>query len=209
MKVQDKPSFSSATKAVSEVSAAILCGGESKRLGRAKEFLPYAGKTLIEHCLDLLAGQFQDLVLVSNKPDEFAHLTANLLRDIVPNRGPLAAVLSALLVAENERVFVLACDLPFVDKNLIDLICNQAIRTDSLLTVYRNDCRVEALLGVYSKSCIPAFEEALMHGRELDADFLETLAPDYFEDLRIYSDGKYPAMSIDTPADYGLLLSLS
>lgn len=189
-----------------EISAAILCGGESKRLGRAKEFLPYGGKTLIEHCLDLFSGQFQDLVLVSNRPDDFAHLTAHLVKDIVPNRGPLVAVLSALLVSETEQVFVCACDLPYIDEQLIELICSESSRLQANLTVYKHDSQIEPLLGVYSKALIPAFEEALVQGKDLDSDFVQSLAPNYFVDLRVYREGRHPGRSIDTPRDYGMLL---
>lgn len=97
----------------------ILCGGKSKRMGRPKEFLPLAGTTMLEHILDRALNLFADVLLVTNKPEDYEHLSADIVKDIVPDRGPLAGILSGLLVAQYQDAFVLPCDMPLFTENQI------------------------------------------------------------------------------------------
>src|SRR5262249_57605349 len=99
---------------------------------------------------------------VSNDPDDFSHITLDVVKDIIPNRGPLVGILSALLTAENEHVFVIACDMPLVDKNLIRRMAMQAPSADVLVASHHDG--LEPLLGVYSKRCIEPLEAAIFEG---------------------------------------------
>ncbi len=184
----------------------ILCGGRSKRMGRQKAFLPFAGKTLIEHMHDLMSEIFSELILVSNNPAEYEHLSANVVRDIIPNRGPLVGILSGLLVSNYQSAFVVPCDMPFIDKGLLRSMCAQPNHADML--VYSHNGRVEPLLGVYSRNCIPALEEAIFEGKDLAKDFVEACHAEIFafKQERSYS---LPHFNVDTPADYGILCGLS
>ncbi|MBX9688151.1 MAG: molybdenum cofactor guanylyltransferase [Candidatus Obscuribacterales bacterium] len=184
----------------------ILCGGKSKRMGRNKAFLPYAGKTLIEHSLDLMSEVFQDVLLVSNNPEDFEHLSANSLKDIIPNRGPLVGILSGLLVSNYEHIFVMPCDMPFVDKSLMRQISAQRHKAEILL--YRHEQKNEALLGLYSKACIEALEEAIFAGEDRVEAFLAANNPDYFDYQSEKKNFALPHFSIDTPSDYGQLCAL-
>ncbi len=188
------------------MSGIILCGGRSKRMGRQKAFLPYAGKTLIEHMHDLMAELFAEVILVSNNPDEYEHISSNLVRDIVPNRGPLVGILSGLLVSNYNRAFVVPCDMPFVDKNLVRKMT--AHKTESDMLIYSHNGRNEPLLGVYSRNCIPALEEAIFEGKDLAQDFVATSNADI---LSFPSERGVNAahFNVDTPADYGILCGIA
>src|SRR5687768_8399181 len=81
------------------VTGLILCGGRSRRMGRPKAFLPYAGRTIIEHQLNIFREIFTEVFLVANEPDTYSHLSVDVVKDILPYRGPLGGILSGLLVA--------------------------------------------------------------------------------------------------------------
>ena len=175
-------------------------------MGRQKSFLPYAGKTLIEHSLDLMQEVFSEVILVTDCPENYEHLSAHIVRDIIPNRGPLVAILSGLLVTTNEHSFVMPCDMPFVNKKLLRAICEK--RHESDLVVYAHENKMEPLLGVYSRNCIQPLEETVFQGRDLALDFIlhgNYKTFDYvsreFEPL--------PHFNVDTPADYGKLCGSS
>src|SRR5271170_2975223 len=57
------------------VTGLILCGGRSKRMGRPKAFLPFAGSTILEHLLATTRDIFNEVYLVTNDPDSFAHIS--------------------------------------------------------------------------------------------------------------------------------------
>ncbi len=190
----------------------ILCGGRSTRMGRQKAFLPYKGKSLIEHNLDMLSEIFSELVLVSNDPAEFEHLSANVLRDILPDRGPIVGILSGLLVSHYEQSFVMACDMPFLTEELIRTICRNAKENQSKMMLYAYEGQIEALLGVYSSKCIKEFEEALFKDVSLDLDFLASLEPEIFNYMTLPSSQalrQLPHYSIDTPSEFGKLCTMN
>ena len=185
------------------LSAVVLCGGASKRMGRPKAFLPYGGKTLIEHCLSIISRVSTDIILVCNDPDEFKHLSANVVRDLVPGKGPLVGILSGLLLAENEDALVCPCDMPLIDEEIIRSLASG--RDDSELILYGCDGAPEPLLGIYSKQCISVLEEMVFAGNYSMNEFMsrsvKKIKPFQAEGRQL------PAhFSIDTPADYGRVL---
>lgn len=192
---------------IKDLSGIILCGGLSKRMGRAKSFLPYAGKTLIEHCLDFMSDIFAEVILVSNSPGDYEHLSAHVVRDIIPNRGPLVGILSGLLVARNEHSFVLPCDMPLVDKHLVKAMC--ASCADHDLVVYSHSGRVEPLPGVYSRTLIPSLEEAVFQGTDLPLDFILSCCARIYEYKAGAASFKPAHFNVDTPADYGRLCAMT
>src|SRR5437016_4144757 len=107
------------------VTALILCGGRSRRMGRPKAFLPFAGRTIIEHLVDICGQIFAETLLVSNEPDTVSHLPVDAVKDILPYRGPLGGILSGLLVAKNDHALVIACDMPLVTRKLLRCLSAQ------------------------------------------------------------------------------------
>ncbi|MBI2810941.1 MAG: molybdenum cofactor guanylyltransferase [Candidatus Melainabacteria bacterium] len=101
------------------VTALVLCGGKSRRMGRPKAFLPFEGTTMVNHVLNQVRDLFAEVFIVANEPDNYEDLGVDVVKDILPYRGPLGGILSGLLVAKHEYTFVIACDMPFVDKRLI------------------------------------------------------------------------------------------
>ena len=155
------------------VTGIILCGGRSTRMGLPKAFLPFEGKTIIENLLDRFNCLFDEVFLVTNEPESFSHLSVNVVKDILPYRGPLCGILSGLLVASNTHAFVVACDMPLVDKKVIRQMCSQRHDADVLVLSHENG--VEPLLGLYAKSCIKSLEEALFSGNLTVSDLLDGL----------------------------------
>ncbi len=188
------------------MTAAVLCGGKSSRMGRSKAFLPYEGKTLIEHRLASIKDLFAEVVLVANDPESYSQLSVDVVKDIIPNRGPLVAILSALLVSEHEHTFVIACDLPLIDNRLIREMCQRRSGTDVLVLSHEDG--IEPLLGIYSKRCIEPLEQALFEEKLKTHDFLEGINAELFHiDPVRFGRSALPAhFNVDTPQDYSKLI---
>lgn len=184
------------------VTGLILCGGKSRRMGRPKAFLPFAGRTIIEHTIETMQGLFDEVFLVANEPDAYSHLQVDCVKDILPYRGPLGGILSGLLVAANPYVFVIACDMPLVSQRLMRQMATR--RHGSDVVVLSHPGGIEPLLGVYSKTCIRPLEESLFSGKLKVAEFLAGLKAEIYDYPAGEDDtGSLPQyFNVNTPQEY-------
>lgn len=148
-------------------SAAILAGGQSRRMGRDKSLLPYCGHTLIEH----IRSQVQPLVdelLVGGEGEKYRFLNLPLIPDEQPGMGPLMGILSCLRAAHHEHLLVTACDVPELPVDFLRLLLRRARTCDIVMAVNPDDGRPEPLLAVYNRRLIPAIETILKNdGRRI------------------------------------------
>lgn len=189
------------------MTAAILCGGKSSRMGRSKSFLPFAGKTMIEHRFNSLKHLFAQVVIVANDPEAYSQVSTDVVKDIIPNRGPLVGILSALLISEYEHTFVIACDMPLVDNKLIRTMAQERHGTDVL--VLSHDEGLEPLCGIYSKRCVEPLEESIFDGTLKAMDFLAQVNAKLFPyaDQQGTGESLPPYFNVNTPQDYSELLT--
>jgi molybdopterin-guanine dinucleotide biosynthesis protein A len=173
-------------------------------MGRTKAFLPYAGTTMIEHVLETARNVFDEVFLIANEPELFAELGVDVVKDILPHRGPLGGILSGLLVATHHHSFVLPCDTPFVDQTLLRAMSRRCQESDVYVLAHKTG--IEPLIGVYSKSCIKPLEEALFAGDPVLHDFVSGLNAETFDYDTTQGHRKtngLPAyFNIDTPQEY-------
>jgi molybdenum cofactor guanylyltransferase len=185
------------------MTAIILCGGKSTRMGRPKAFLPYRGTLMITHIVDVVSQLFSEVLLVTNEPETFDGFEIDIVKDIIPHRGPMGGLLSGLLIASHNHSFVIACDMPFIDTKLITEMVKKGIKNDMLVLMHERG--IEPLIGVYSKSCINALEESVFSGKTSLSDFTSGLnAPVLFYSHLSNKDKTLlpPYFDIDTPQDY-------
>jgi len=189
------------------VTGLILCGGKSKRMGRPKAFLPYGGRTMVEHLINRFGQLFDEVFLVANEPDAFSQMTVDVVKDILPNRGPVCGILSGLLVAKHDHVFVAACDMPLVDKKLVREMSR--MRHEHDVVVLGHDGVVEPLLGFYSKSCVKSLEDSLFAGKSAAHEILSGVSASVFDYHKIANSAEpMPAyFNVNTPLDYSELLA--
>ncbi|MBX9667931.1 MAG: molybdenum cofactor guanylyltransferase [Candidatus Obscuribacterales bacterium] len=189
------------------LTAMILCGGRSKRMGRAKAFLPYAGSTMIAHIVEMLGDMFVKTLLVSNEPESYEDFGLDVVKDILPYRGPMGGILSGLLVAETDYSFVIACDMPLVNKKLVRDMT--AARNGFDAVVLSHSTGLEPLFAVYSKTCVKPLEESLFAGNLSVQDLIGGLKATTFK----YDQDRYecaalpPYFNINTPQDYSKLIT--
>lgn len=152
----------------------VLAGGESARMGTDKALLDYHGKPQFLHCQELLEP-YCDRVHVSvydeeSAPDEMHGL--NLIPDRFLDYGPLSGVLTALSSEPDAAWLVLACDLPFVDEDLLDSLLagrNPFMFASAFLA---EDGRPEPLCAVYEAKSRFLLHQELAKGNESLRDIL-------------------------------------
>lgn len=191
------------------VTGLVLCGGRSRRMGRSKAFLPYEGTTVVGHIISVLKDLFSELFVVANEPQQFEDLGVDVVKDILPYRGPLGGILSGLMTSANHYAFVVACDMPLIDRRLVrDLVSK---RHDNDVVVLSHDAGIEPLFGVYSKNCIRPLEESLFAGNLSVQDFLTGLKAEIYEWKSESKDPETlpPFFNINTPQDYSRIITRS
>ena len=189
------------------VTGLILSGGKSKRMGRPKAFLPYEGSTVIGHIVSEIKDLFNEIFIVANEVESFEDLGVDVVKDILPHRGPLGGILSGLMTSSNHYAFVMACDMPLIDKRLVRELVSR--RQDNDVVVLSHPQGIEPLFGVYSKNCIKPLEESLFAGNLSVQDFLSGLKAGIYEWMpeRPDADALPPFFNINTPQDYSRVIA--
>lgn len=106
-----------------DITAILLAGGTSRRLGRDKRTLVLEGRTLLERSIMTL-GKYSRKVLALGNPPEGLHLPSELesrvrwIPDRLPDAGPLAAVAAVINQVESDGVLISAVDYPWAGKML-------------------------------------------------------------------------------------------
>lgn len=189
------------------VTGLVLCGGKSKRMGRPKALLPYEGTTIVGHIVNTIRGLFEEVYILTNEPEAFDDLEVDVVKDILPHRGPLGGILSGLMISNHPYSFVVACDMPLIDMKLIREMC--ARRHGNDVVVLAHNKGIEPLLGVYSKNCIKALEESLFAGNLSVQDFLSGLKAETYLFEGEKDDPEYlpPFFNVNTPQDYSRIIT--
>jgi molybdenum cofactor guanylyltransferase len=108
------------------VSGIVMAGGLSRRMGRDKAWVELAGKPLVQHVLDTIGLVCNEIIVVTNNPPGYEHLTrgtarqsVRIISDAIPNAGSLGGIYSGLVTAHNEYSIAVACDMPFLNPALL------------------------------------------------------------------------------------------
>lgn len=184
------------------ITGVILAGGESSRMGSDKAFLSLLGARLIDRVYISLATLFPELLIVTNNPQHYSDIPCRKVADLYPGHGALAGIHSGLVHAASERVFVVACDMPFVSPVVVRYLCSFAAQGDMVLP-YSSGGH-EPLHAVYAKTCLPAIEQVLKKGqRRVGAFFDQVKVIKIFPDeITRFGSLEKCFYNINTPEDY-------
>jgi molybdopterin-guanine dinucleotide biosynthesis protein A len=169
------------------LTIAIHAGGRSERMGVEKAHLPLAGIPLIEHVLKRISGLGDELLITTNTPEKFAYLGIRTVPDLLPHSGAIIALHSALNAAQHKHVLSLACDMPFLNRKLIDHIINLSPNADVIVPFYKGE--YEPFHAVYSRNCIAAIEKML--------DLKLRRMVDIYDRVSVYKVGEKEISDID------------
>lgn len=143
-----------------DLTVAIQAGGQSTRMGTDKSFVPFQGRPMIEIVKSKVDGLGSETILICNKPDPYAYLELPMFPDFFPGAGPLGGIFTALKAAQNNHVLIVACDMPWLNRELLQYLIAQRETAD--LIVPRWEKFPEPLHAVYSKTCLGPIEERIL-----------------------------------------------
>jgi molybdopterin-guanine dinucleotide biosynthesis protein A len=184
-------------------SAAILAGGSARRFGgRDKSALVVDGRRIIDRQIDVLEPVVGELLLVGRTAWAGAPSGVRIVPDRMPGRGPLGGLHAALCAARGDPIFVVACDMPFLEAPLVRHLLELAAGADA--AVPRTDRGYHPLCAAYARTCLPAVERRLAEGRLTMIDLLDDLRIETLEAAGIDAFGPHRRLlaNINSPAEY-------
>lgn len=152
-----------------KLTGIILAGGKNLRMGENKAFLEIKGQRLIDRICSLFQELFDEVLLVTNSPFEYLGLNLRIVTDLIPGKGALGGIFSGLFYSSYSHAFVAACDLPFLNKQLISYLISLASNYD--IVIPRTEDGLQPLHAIYGQKCLPFMEELLRRDNLKIIDF--------------------------------------
>lgn len=196
---------------LTHITGYILSGGKSSRFGPNKAMLTIQGQTLIERIYTILASVFSDVRLITNEPEAYSFLPCTKYKDIIPDKGPISGIHSALSSSRTPDVFVLSCDLPLIGRELIRDISLYKPFAEAVLPTAEG--YVQPLAARYNISLIPLFERHLTEAT-LNSPLrsIQRIIPPERQTIFDTSEKKYGSsnyfFNLNTPEDFAELKRL-
>ena len=186
-------------------SAIVLAGGKSSRMKRNKALLPLGEKTFIGTIVDELKEYFDEVIVVTNKPEDYRFLDCGFTSDLFADMGPLGGIHAGLLYTKNKYAFVTACDMPFIDAQVALKLAGLADGYDG--AVPKKGKYLQPLFAAYSQDCLPAIEKCLIEDKKRIIAFypyVKLLFPSWDELIENENVDK-TFFNVNTPDDLRLL----
>ncbi|HEV8048861.1 MAG TPA: molybdenum cofactor guanylyltransferase [Terriglobales bacterium] len=183
------------------VTAFILAGGKSSRMGSDKAFLHLGDETLLAHALKL-AGAVTEEVKIVGDATKFSPF-GRVVEDVYRNRGPLGGIHAALSASSIDLNLMLAVDLPFVDADFLQYLLSRARESTAIVTLPRAAGGLQPLCAVYRRPFAEIAEEALRNGRNKIDSLFAKVGTCVIEDDELARAGFSSEMfhNLNTPDD--------
>ncbi|MBP2031205.1 molybdopterin-guanine dinucleotide biosynthesis protein A [Methanohalophilus levihalophilus] len=154
-----------------QLTSLILAGGKAERLeNREKALLLLDETPLLTVITDSLKAVSSEIIFSLRDEDQRALLSpllqdSKVVFDSFKGKGPLAGILEGFKASSNDYVFVTACDMPFVNLDVVEHLFKAAQGHDAAL-IRKSDGRFQSIYAVYrARSMIPEIEKCLAEGK--------------------------------------------
>jgi len=142
------------------ITAVLLAGGESRRMGKDKATVLFRGKPLWQIQVELLRGLNPAKIFVSGRTDPaWRPADVQFVADDPPSRGPLSGLAASLAEMNTAHLLVLAIDMPFMTEQYLKFLCDQIEPGTGVVPTIDN--RAEPLAAIYPREASFDFQSAL------------------------------------------------
>lgn len=184
-----------------KLTVAIMAGGKSSRMGVDKSFVLFNGRPLIEIVIEAVSGLGDEILLITNKPDEYAQFNLPMVSDVYPDHGSLGGIYTAVHAATHPHTLVVACDMPWLNRPLLDYMIS--LRKTADVIVPRWQKFPEPLHAIYSKACLSPIENKLKEKRLKITGFFGEVAVRFVEreEIERFDGNGRSFANINSPED--------
>lgn len=163
-------------------TAIILAGGKSSRMGFDKQFLIINEKRVMEIVISKLRAEFDEIIIVTNKPDSYKDLGDKIVSDIIKEKGPLSGLHVGLKNSSSKYSYFIACDMPNINIEYIRYMKKKTYTNNPKACVTKFGCWIEAFNGFYSKDLYLNIEDHLKSDKRSVNSLLKTVDTIYIEE---------------------------
>jgi molybdopterin-guanine dinucleotide biosynthesis protein A len=149
------------------LTLAILAGGKSLRMGQDKSTVHFQGEALVQRVINRLIGLATEVIIIAPRTQEFLSFGFKVTEDLIPGRGSLGGLYTAFVTAAHDAVAVVACDMPFVNADLMAYQQKILISDNYDVVVPSSAKGLEPLHAIYLRTTsLPPVKEALDAGKQ-------------------------------------------
>ena len=179
----------------------ILAGGKNLRMGQNKAFLEVQGERIIDRIKRIFVDLFDEVLLVTNSPGDYLDLNLRIVTDLYREKGSLGGVFTGLFHASSSHAFVAACDMPFLNRDLISHLVSLSPGYD--IVIPRTEDGLQPLHAVYSRRCLPFMEDLLRQGNLKIIDFFHRVKKRELrtEEILAFDPQLASFLNLNTPED--------
>ena len=183
-----------------QCSVVVNAGGKSSRMGRDKALARIGGRTMIEQIITQTGG-LGDTIIITNTPEQYAFLGLPLVPDILPDKGALGGLYTAIYAATQPYALVLACDMPFVNRPLLEYALSLA--PDFEAVIPRLSGEAEPFRAIYGKACLEPIRRALDAGKMRIISFFPDIRLRWLEEdeVKQFDPDLLTFMNCNTPEE--------
>ncbi|HUX58814.1 MAG TPA: molybdenum cofactor guanylyltransferase [Bacteroidales bacterium] len=188
---------------VKNISGVVLAGGANKRFnGITKANIVFNGRTIISRILDTIGNVFDEIIIVSNTPEEFKEYSGlKIVGDTFLKAGPLGGIHAGLKSSSKEAIFIFAGDMPLIDERLIVRQIEFYNNNECSILIPVINQYIEPLHSIYNKSIIRTLEEYLSGDHDYAVrEFIKIVNFRYMQ-LEDSTENKYAFTNINSPLD--------
>jgi molybdopterin-guanine dinucleotide biosynthesis protein A len=181
----------------------ILAGGRNRRFGgRNKALIDIGGRLVLDRLYSVFKSLFQEIILVTNDPFSYLKWDLEIVTDLFPYRSSITGIHAGLFFATNPYVFITACDVPFLEKELVGALVN-FIGTGIDAVIPQTSKGLEPLCSVYSTNCIKPVEQQIQRQQFQIQRLYSKIRTKYIPEsvLREIDPGLRSFCNINTPED--------
>jgi molybdopterin-guanine dinucleotide biosynthesis protein A len=143
-----------------DITGIILAGGQSSRLGTDKAFIKIGNKTLIENTYEVITDYCKEVLISANNHTGHSFPEQRIIPDYIPGLGPIGGIYSCLKHSGTENNLVVAVDIPFINKGLIQFLISDMADAELIIPI-SGDGKAEPLCALYKKSVLPHLEKMI------------------------------------------------
>ena len=187
-----------------DIGYIILAGGKSKRLGHDKIKEVIGEMTLLDRVISILTAFQGEIMIVAGDnsavPPTFSYPKIKIVHDLYPGKGMLGGIITGLSLSPHDYNLVVACDMPFLSPALLQYMIDIADGND--LVTYREKNNLEPLHAIYSRNCLPVFEEIMQQNLRI-IELVQHVRVRYLtaEEIKRYDPENLSFFNINTEAD--------
>jgi len=189
-------------RGMGDLTAFVLAGGQSSRMGTDKAFIELEGHTLLSRMLALARTVASDVRILGDEKKFGPY--GDVVEDEFPNHGPLGGIHAALRVSASDLNLILAVDMPFVEVRFLQCLVHEATRSDgAVVTLARAAGGWQPLCAVYRKPFADLAEQALRQGKNKIDPLFRQVQLRILEEAELKKHGFSPAMfrNLNTPEE--------